>query len=71
MSAKDGRLDDATHARVFANQIIPESRLDHATAQESPRAIAAHRLESELGVDRHFTNQLEREGYGHPRHEYD
>lgn len=39
MTAPNGRLDKETHARVFAEEVVPGSRLHRTTAQEAPRAI--------------------------------
>ncbi|MDR1075495.1 MAG: zeta toxin family protein [Xanthomonadaceae bacterium] len=39
MSTPDSHLDPATHARVFVDDIIPESGLNETTSQARPRAI--------------------------------
>lgn len=39
LNSEDGRLDAASHARVFAERVVPESGLLEANSQVRPRAI--------------------------------
>ncbi|RMH93194.1 hypothetical protein EBB59_06575 [Lysobacter pythonis] len=39
MSDSDTRLDQATHARIFSEKVIPKSTFPDATPQIQPKAI--------------------------------
>lgn len=39
MYGDEGRLDPTTHARVFADEVVPDSGLLEATSQARPKAI--------------------------------
>ncbi|WP_162253674.1 zeta toxin family protein [Lysobacter sp. Root690] len=63
VSAKKNLIFDTTLSNgQWTSELIKD--LQSKGYEVEVRAIAAHRLESELGVDRRFTHKLDRDGFG-------